>query len=846
VSALALTILAGRIASRIPAPGARGCAGILGFTAFWSFIDGCLHLFPGHEYVFTQLGYIPTVLSGFGLLVVALDYRQRLHILTPPRVAVLLAVPAVTVVLAFSNEYHGLIWSQFGSERIGGIVYMRVTYGKWFPIHLAWQYILNVFAAGLLIQTIFRSTQIHRRQAILVVLAIVIPWFANLTYMLRVGPAPGLDLTSAAFSVSCVLLTIGIFRYQLFDVVPIAHDSVIQQMSDGVIILDPEGRVLDANPAATNLFRLEGALIGRMPKVEVLTAHGPQQLGMFDSPSSTDVWVEKPGGTRYFDLTISPLRLGSGRIAGRTVVFRDMTVRRLEKEALILSREETAAANDRLSALNEELRTALQRVEALAGEAEAASRVKGEFLAAMSHEIRTPMNAVLGASDLLADTGLTDLQREYNEMVRNAGSTLLSIINDILDLSKAEAGRMETEQAPFPLLNVIDQVVELVEEQAHRKSLVISIDIEEQLHPWVKGDAGRFRQVLLNLLSNAVKFTESGSVEIRVRTVREKMRTRFEVEDTGIGVPFDAQSRLFEVFRQGDASMSRRYGGTGLGLAIARRLVELMGGFIGFESVPEQGSVFWFELPLEPCDPAVSKTSQFDGLTAAVVATPPTRRLLLNRLRTLGMVATAFETAPVAIAKAPESTLLFVEHTMTGRSYVSVNRKSVAETVRIYTPVRLSQLLYRLTALLPPKPDTEPHVQSSPVLTGKRVLLAEDNVVNAHLARVLLIKLGLEVELAGSGTEALDAFVQSRYDLILMDLQMPDMDGLEATRRIRIHEGTMALGHTPIVALTANVLSSEREQCRIAGMDDFVAKPIDRVELGRVVMRWAGSSPVSA
>ncbi|MDY6952042.1 MAG: response regulator, partial [Thermodesulfobacteriota bacterium] len=548
------------------------------------------------------------------------------------------------------------------------------------------------------------------------------------------------------------------------------------------------------------------------------------------------------------------------------------------------------ASNRELMATNEQLRGAIAKAEEMAKRAEAASVAKSEFLANMSHEIRTPINGVIGMTGLLLDTDLTSEQRQYAQITRSSAHALLSVINEILDYSKIEAGKLDVEIIDFDLRMTVEDVADVLALGAHKKALELVFLIHHDVPALVRGDPGRLRQVLINLANNAIKFTEKGEVLIRVSVDAEKDHDaviRFEVSDTGIGIPENRLDCLFQPFMQVDGSTTRKYGGTGLGLAISKDLARMMGGEIGVESREGQGSTFWFTVTLETQgqNHEVKRVVPEDirGRRILVVDDNATNRLVLreqlrswhcrydeaeagalalDKLRQAVSEGRPFDVAilDVQMPEMDGETLgrkikedpdlegtILVMLTSVVEPGGAARTKEIGFAAYLTKPVKGSELFHCLTTVVGRKEAGKGSSGKGLVTRHSiaedrkrkiRILVAEDNMVNQKVALTLLKKFGYRADAVANGQEAIQALETVPYDLVLMDVQMPEMDGLEATARIRSPQSAVRNPHVPIVAVTAHAMKGDKERCLEAGMDDYTPKPIKPDELLEKIERW--------
>jgi PAS domain S-box-containing protein len=683
--------------------------------------------------------------------------------------------------------------------------------------------------------------------------------------------------------------------------------TIFRALGEGLCVLDLHGCLVSMNPEAERLLGWPEADLAGQPLFP--RVHGTDDTSSPDDDLSAPfreclltqqasrldraTFRRRDGSTFLSSCTLNAILTG-GLCSGAVLLFRDITERKRIEAQVHAYAEELVQTN---SALNVAL-----------AQAQAATQAKSEFLATMSHEIRTPMNGVLGMNGLLLETELTQDQREYAETVRASGEHLLTVINDILDFSKVEVGKLTLEIIDFDLRSAMEECLDLFSEQASTKGLNLACLFRAEVPTALRGDPGRLRQVVMNLIGNAIKFTQQGDVVLHVSLVEERTEqvvVRFEIVDTGVGIAPETHARLFQSFSQADASTTRKYGGTGLGLAISKRLVEMMGGTIGMESEPGQGSHFWFAIPLEqqPMErraPPVAPTG-LRGLHALVVDDKEiNRRVFELYLKKWGLHGTLAESGEAALRLLREGVAhgnpydvaildvdmagmdgfhlaqaINTDPALRGTHMVLLSsagrrgdaKAAVAAGVAGYLtkPVRESHLYECLATVMgmhrhqqqgaDGEGSAAPHsnglvtrhtLAEAKRKTGIRLLLAEDNIINQKVAVHMLEKMGYRVDVVANGMEVMEATARIAYSAILMDCQMPEMDGFEATRAIRQREALLAKSDAtsderqsayrlPIIAITANSMKGDRERCLEAGMDEYISKPVKPQDLANVL-----------
>lgn len=695
---------------------ARWLALMMSAAALWGLCDFLSDLSNGSLYklYWENASYFGIVTIPVAWFIFAIQYTENEKYLAHGKLFLLPVIPLVTVLMTWTNGFHHLMLSKIEFVKTGQLTVLAPSFGVWFWVHAAYSYSLLLLGTFFLVKKLVTLPRIMRSHSVIMITAILVPLILNVLYTFKVNPAYPIDPTIFSFAFTGIFCFWGMFRYRLFELVPLARNAVIDDMSEILIVLDTENHIIDINSIAKEFFGIKGENFIGKPVVGFLKEWSSYFVKYEHVMKAEEkLSIDTKNGRRYFDLKITPLFDNRSKLIGRFFILHDIT-----------------ALEDAINDLEESRR-----------QAEDANKAKSRFLATMSHEIRTPLGGIIGIAELLGQEYHTEKARGYLQTIQSCAGALLDVINNVLDFSKIEAGKMELEETVFNLENLLDSTVKLFSHQAEEKNIEFTCSMDRTITGNVVGDPVRLKQILINLIGNAFKFTEKGKIEVRVRQFELEEHSamlQFSVIDTGIGVPEDKIEGLFKSFQQMDSSTARKYGGTGLGLAIVKELVALMNGYIDVESNPGVGSRFSFTIPFKMQEEEVSKEQ-------------------------------------------PNSEIDFHGRDIT-------------------------------------------------------VLLAEDSRVNQMLVTMLLEKKNIKTDVAENGKEAFDMLERKAYDLILMDIQMPEMDGYETAMAIRRREeGTGR--HIPIIALTANATELDKNECITAGMDDYLTKPIKTKKLYECIYR---------
>jgi two-component system sensor histidine kinase/response regulator len=796
-------------------------------------------------------------------LLVALRYTGR-QISRAMRRGLFVVPCAIQVVAWTSSHWY---WRRIWIETAGPIPLTGSDWGPVFWCNVVYSWAAASLAIFLVIHLLVRTSGQRRREAAIFLGTTAIPVLVSVPDVLGWLPDGCPDLTPFAFGLTAAGMTWLLFRYRFQAIVPIAWKNVFESTPEGMVVLDFEDRVVAMNHAAERLLdRTAIRMLGR-PMREAFE-HFPAliQKSQLTQPDE-DIEVTTEGGVRICEVRLSQLCDQRQHPIAHLVTIRDVTA---------------------IRATTEELETAKQI-------AEASTRAKSQFLANMSHEIRTPMNGVIGMTDLALATELTAEQRDYLLTAKTSADQLLTLLNDILDFSKIEAGKLDISPVHFLLRDCVADSLQPLMARAESKGLDLVCRVAPEVPEELVGDAGRLRQILINLAGNAIKFTAHG--EVRVEVTLESSASggavlHFRVADTGIGIPGDKHKAVFEAFEQAEPSTTRTYGGTGLGLAISDRLVHLLDGRIWLESpradlaadAPGPGCAFHFTVAMALGQTPQSPPMSLDGVPVLMVGDNHTNRGILEEmLCARGMKPQVVETGEEALAVLDQARaagcpfpLAILDFKMPGTDGFTLATNIRAQTelretslvmltsavqradaarckdiaiVYLMKPVKQSALLDTVAQSL-----GRPATPGLPRLTGGslneshpqlRILLAEDNAINQRVAVRLLEKRGHLVTVANDGEEAVAAMKNGQFDVVLMDVQMPNMSGLEATAAIRtLERGTSK--RVPIVAMTAHVMKGDQESCLSAGMDAYVSKPIRPGELMEMIARVMSPTSESA
>ncbi|HPE70292.1 MAG TPA: histidine kinase N-terminal 7TM domain-containing protein, partial [Thermotogota bacterium] len=704
-------------------PGSVQMAWLMAASAVWCFtsIFEALGTSLDQKVTWSVLSYLGSQTTPVFFMLFTFRFTRRDGWFKPKLVGSLFVLPAISLGMAITNSLHHLLWSSVSLEPVSGGVAGVYGHGPWFFVVVVYGYLMVFSALVLLFRFIFSHANLFSLQARMVFLGCLFPFAANILYAFDTRLIGGFDPTPLSFTVSNVFLALAAFRYRMLDLAPVAWEQVARSLEDGLLVVDEQDRIVEWNQALGRWLHPDARWVSRKLS-EVLPEWGDLLQLVRESKVRKEIELQQ-SGIQVLEISVTPLKDRKQHLIGKVLLFHDISEqKRIQKE--------------------------LQQARALA---DAANRSKSDFLATMSHEIRNPLHGMEGLLFLVEQTSLSSEQKGYLDSIHSGMKTLGSILSDILDLSKIEAGKLELEETVFSLEEMVYGVANLFQASALEKRVSFRVQVAEKVKGNFRGDPLRIGQILSNFLTNALKFTSTGSITLGVtcggnaKTLDGCSFLEFSVRDTGIGMDPEQQKKIFQDYSQGDLSIARKFGGTGLGLAISKNLAEKMRGKILFSSEPGRGSTFSLEVPL---------------------------------------------------------------------------KRQEGETT------------------LPPRRETKSQIPG--VFCGKRVLLVEDDPVNRGMMKGVFQKFGVNLECAHDGKTALQLVSSKPFDLVLMDMHLPDMDGSTLARKI-LHETTFS---SPVVTLSASVSALDREKCLQAGVSRFLVKPLSPLELKGVLLEmWSEPEP---
>lgn len=802
-----------------------------------------------------KVEYMGIVYVPLGYLLFVLHYFGDIQKLKFPRqsISALFIIPSITLLLVWTNEFHHLIWTVTKLTYNEGRSFLAVEYGFWFWVNIGYAYLVLLASSYLLFRKTLTTQELYRGQIILLIAGSLFPWVGNALYVTGNNPFPNLDLTPFSFAATALFFAWALFRFSFLDIVPVARGLVIEKLAEGVIVLDKLYRVIDINETAVTLLQLnKKEIIGQPLQFDHSQCTSLQNMLQQDPPSK----IEMTFSDKVYEASVIQLENANSKSLGRLITLHNVTHRK-ESERLLQQAKEAA---------------------------EEAAQAKTNFLTNMSHEIRTPLNAVVGMSEMLRQTTLNPNQKEMINEVSKSSQELLLLINNILDFAKLEEGDLNLNKQPFDLVDCIEASLEKVYAAANDKQLRLSYHIAEQTPTLLLGDPVRLRQILVILLENGIKFTEEGYVELSVRLANQSQQAKsvnlqFTIKDSGIGISPEKIQTLFSPFQQGDSSMTRAYGGTGLGLVICKRLVELMGGEIHLHSGEGQGTAVHFSANFKISKEANSfvVTLRNHNATLAnkrlllIISDTTCRRQISKEARTAGLEVYAAGSSKEAIywinksqpfdavllemavwqeepgitaqllhreSKLPLPIILLksAEENMSS----AVTKELFAGTLQV--PIISSQLYEMLMNVMSVNNFATPVRETGKVMADQHpmnILIVEDNKLNQRILKKMLGELGYEADCAVNGAIGVEAAAKSEYDVILMDIQMPVMDGIEATQEIIAHSPVEKRPY--IIAVTAHALEGDREYYLSQNMNAYLSKPVTLNQLVEALYQSIGS-----